>query len=76
MPRKSFTPEQVIAKLRHIEVALANGKTLPQACKEATISTQSYYRWRGYERQLGPRVHVRLEVAARERSAASARVCR
>jgi hypothetical protein len=25
MPRKSFTPEQVIAKLRHIEVALANG---------------------------------------------------
>jgi hypothetical protein len=29
MPRKSFTPEQVIAKLRHIEVALANGKTLP-----------------------------------------------
>jgi putative transposase len=46
MPRKSFTPEQVIAKLRHIEVALANGKTLPQACKEATISTQSYYRWR------------------------------
>ena len=46
MPRKSFTPEQVIAKLRHIEVALANGKTLPQACKEATISTQTYYRWR------------------------------
>src|ERR1039457_1251178 len=46
MPRKSFTPEQVIAELRHIEVALANGKTLPQACKEATISTQSYYRWR------------------------------
>jgi hypothetical protein len=29
MPRKSFTPEQVIAKLRHIEVALANGRTLP-----------------------------------------------
>jgi putative transposase len=46
MPRKSFAPEQVIAKLRHIEVALVNGKTLPQACKEAAISTQSYYRWR------------------------------
>ena len=46
MPRKSLTPEQVIAKLRPIEVALANAKTLPQACKEATISTQSYYRWR------------------------------
>jgi hypothetical protein len=32
----------VIAKLRQIEVALANGKMLPQACKEAAISTQSY----------------------------------
>jgi hypothetical protein len=42
MPRKSFTPEQVIAKPRHIEVALASWKALPQACMEATISTQSY----------------------------------
>ncbi len=44
MPRKSYTPEQGIAKLRHIEVALANGKTLPQVCKEVAISIQSYYR--------------------------------
>jgi transposase-like protein len=46
MPRKSITPEQVIARLRHIEMALANGKTLPQACKKVAIPTQSYYRWR------------------------------
>jgi hypothetical protein len=44
MPRKSFTPEQVIAKLRHIEVALANGKTLPQACViyHGRLSSSSY----------------------------------
>jgi hypothetical protein len=46
MPIKSFTPEQVIAKLRHFDTALANGKTLRQSCKEAAISIQSYYRWR------------------------------
>ena len=25
---------------------IANGKTAPQACKEADIHTQTYYRWR------------------------------
>ena len=34
------------SELCHIQVALANDKTLPQACKEASISIQSYYRWR------------------------------
>jgi len=32
--------------LRQIEVELANCKTTPQACKEAEIPVQSYYRWR------------------------------
>ena len=46
MPRKSFTPQQIIAKLRLIEVAMGCGKTAQLACKEASISEQSYYRWR------------------------------
>jgi putative transposase len=32
--------------LRQIEVEIANGKTTPQACKEAEITQQTYYRWR------------------------------
>ncbi len=32
--------------LRQIEVEIANGKTTPQACKEAEITEQTYYRWR------------------------------
>jgi hypothetical protein len=27
-------------------VSIANGKTTPQACKEAAITVQTYYRWR------------------------------
>jgi len=46
MPMKRFKPEQIITLLRQIEVAVANGKPTPQACKEAEITTQSYYRWR------------------------------
>jgi transposase-like protein len=43
---KRFSPEQIIAMLRQIEVQLATGKSLALACKEAGISEQSYYRWR------------------------------
>ena len=46
MPKKRFSSEQIIAKLRQIEVQLAQGKSIALACKEAAISEQSYYRWR------------------------------
>ena len=46
MPKKTFTPEQIVEKLRHIEVLLSQGKTVPLACKEAGIVHQTYYRWR------------------------------
>src|ERR1700704_1548053 len=40
------TAEQIVNLLRQVEVGGANGKTLPQACKEAEIVEQTYYRWR------------------------------
>ncbi len=46
MPKEKLKPEQVVTLLRQIEVAVANGKTTPQACKEAEVTEQTYYRWR------------------------------
>jgi transposase-like protein len=46
MPKKRFSSEQIITKLRQIEVQLAQGKSIALTCKEAGISEQSYYRWR------------------------------
>jgi putative transposase len=46
MPMKRYKPEQIVNLLRQIEVGIANGKTTPQACKEAEITQQTYYRWR------------------------------
>jgi transposase-like protein len=43
---KRYKPEQIVALLRQIEVEIATGKTTPQACKEAEITQQTYYRWR------------------------------
>src|SRR5467141_3874017 len=46
MPIKRYKPEQIVTMLRQIEVSVANGKTTPQACKEAEITIQTFYRWR------------------------------
>jgi len=43
---QKHTAEQIVNLLRQVEVAVANGKTLAQACKEAEIVEQTYYRWR------------------------------
>lgn len=43
---KRYQPEQVVNLLRQIEVAVTNGKTTAQACKEAEIVEQMYSHWR------------------------------
>jgi len=45
MPTREYKPEQSATLLRQIEVEIANGPT-PQACHEAQIAVQTYYRWR------------------------------
>jgi len=46
MARKKHSPEQIVAILRQIEVEVANHKPVGQACREAGITEQTYYRWR------------------------------
>jgi len=42
MPIKRYKPEQIVNLLRQIEVEIANGKTTPQACRDAQITAQTY----------------------------------
>ena len=46
MPRKRFTVEQIISKLREAEVKLSQGLTVGQVCKKLEVTQQTYYRWR------------------------------
>ncbi len=46
MPRKRYSPEQIIAKLRQAEVELAKGQKTGAVCRKLAISEQTYYRWR------------------------------
>ena len=46
MPRKGHSPEQVLNKLRQVEVAGAGGKSVGQAVREIGVTDHTYYRWR------------------------------
>jgi transposase-like protein len=46
MPRKRFTAEQIISKLREAEVLFSQGRTAAEACRALNVSEQTYYRWR------------------------------
>jgi putative transposase len=46
MARKRLAAEQIVTKLRQIEVMQGQGKSIASACKEAGITEQSYYRYR------------------------------
>ena len=46
MPRKKHSPEQILGKLREVEVALAQGETVARAVRQIEVTEQTYYRWR------------------------------
>ena len=46
MPRRKHSPEQILGKLREVEIALAKGETVAQAVRQIGVTEQTYYRWR------------------------------
>jgi transposase-like protein len=46
MGKRQYTIEQIIVKLREIEVLCGQGKTIAEAARQAEITEQTYYRWR------------------------------
>lgn len=43
---KRAKPEEIIAKLREVEVRLSRGETTCQAVRAIGVTEQTYYRWR------------------------------
>ena len=50
MPKQNYAVEQIIMKLREVEVLCAHGKTMVESVRQIGVSEQTYYRWR---RQYG-----------------------
>ena len=46
MVRRSYNPEQIINKLREVEVLISQGANAAEASRKVGITEQTYYRWR------------------------------
>jgi transposase-like protein len=43
---RRYTPEQIITKLREVEVLQSQGMSIEEAARKLDIAAQTYYRWR------------------------------
>ena len=46
MPRKPYKPEEIVAKLRQVDVLTSQGKSVADAIRAIGVTEVTYYRWR------------------------------
>jgi len=46
MGKQHYTVEQIIVKLREVEIHCGQGKTIAEAVRMIGVTEQTYYRWR------------------------------
>jgi len=44
--QKAHTPDEIVAKLRQVEVLVGQGKTVADAVRAIGVTEPTYYRWR------------------------------
>ena len=46
MPRKRHKAEEIVAKLRQVDVLIAQGRPVAEAIRSIGVTEVTYYRWR------------------------------
>ena len=46
MPRKRYKPEEIVAKLRQVDVLVSQGTRMADAIRQIGVSEVTFYRWR------------------------------
>ena len=46
MPRKQYKPEEIVAKLRQVDVLVSQGQSVAAAVRSIGVTEVTYYRWR------------------------------
>lgn len=46
MPKKTYKPEEIVAKLRQADVLIAQGEKIPDVVRTIGVTQVTYYRWR------------------------------
>jgi transposase len=50
MPQKKHKPEEIVAKLRQVDMLVSQGQSVPEAVRSIGVTQFSYYRWRNANR--------------------------
>ncbi len=46
MPKKRHSPEEIVGKLRQVDVMTSQGRTLAEAIRSIGVAEATYHRWR------------------------------
>ena len=46
MPQKRHKPEEIVAKLRQVDVLVSQGRSVAEAVRSIGVTQFTYYRWR------------------------------
>ena len=46
MPNKKHKPEEIVAKLRQVDVLVSQGRSVAEAVRAISVTQFTYYRWR------------------------------
>jgi len=66
MSNKRHKPEEIVAKLRQVEVLVGRGMARLDAIREVSITEQTYYRWRKHYGGMGTNQLKELKRLQRE----------
>jgi len=55
MARKIHKPEEIVAKLRQVDVLTSQGQSAPAAIRSIGVTEVTYYRWRRGVRRVEER---------------------
>jgi transposase-like protein len=68
MPRRRYSTEEIIGKLREAELLLSQGQQVGQVSRSLGISEQTYYQWRKEYGGLRTEQAQRLKALEQENS--------
>jgi transposase-like protein len=46
MPKRRYRPEEIVAKLRQVDVLVSQGASMADAIRQIGVSEVTFYRWR------------------------------
>ena len=64
--KKRMSGTEIVSKLRQADILIAEGKTMPDLCRELGITMQTYYRWRNKYGGMSPDMIKQLRELQKE----------